>query len=304
MLDPLASDPTVAAATRALLTNSSSRVATCLTRQLGSPAKRASCEGPWTASLNAQLTRSGSALHLSTRFRTIALTFSNSLGGLDQVLHGSAHLRGWGTQPFVDPVLYNVRGFDPSTNRFRYEVNPRFGNTDPSSSTLRAPFRVTLDVGMNLGRDIFLQQVERALKPGRRGYPGPRLTVDDLKRRYSTNLPEPYAAILQETDSLLLTGAQVAAVQAAQTKFAQKRDSLLTSLATYLASLGDTYDAREALARQEKTIAQGFEIARLDVRATLPSILSPIQLQMLPGYAGVLVRANEPLRGMGRTLRP
>src|SRR5439155_18632461 len=103
VFDPLASDPTVAAATRALLTNSSSRVATRLTRQRGSPAKRASCEGPWTASLNAQLTTSGSALHLSTRFRTIALTFSNSLGRLDQVLHGRAHLRGCGTQPFADP---------------------------------------------------------------------------------------------------------------------------------------------------------------------------------------------------------
>ena len=66
-------------------------------------------------------------------------------GGLDQLLHGSSGLHGWGSAPIVDGTLYTVRGFDPATQRFVYQVNPRFGSTNPTFNTLRTPFRMTLD---------------------------------------------------------------------------------------------------------------------------------------------------------------
>ena len=71
-----------------------------------------------------------------------------------------------------DPVLFTVRGWDPTTQRFLYAVNPRFGNTRPSATTLRAPFRLTLDVSVDIGRQIEEQQVDRWLKPGRNGRGG------------------------------------------------------------------------------------------------------------------------------------
>jgi len=147
----------------ALLASGSRQVRRCLERQFGRPAERNSCEGPWTSAMNAQLTAQGGRLHLPKTINSISLNFTNPLGGLDQLLHGASGLRGWGTQPFADPVLYNVRAFDPAGLGFVYEVNPRFGTTRPAQNTLRAPFRVTLDVSMSLGRPATVQQLERWL---------------------------------------------------------------------------------------------------------------------------------------------
>src|SRR6185503_7675177 len=130
-----------AAALRSLLGSASQNVRSCLERQLGRAVGARSCEGPWTTSMFAALTTNGEALHLSKRINRISLALSNPLGGLDLALHGNDRLRGWGLQAVPDPVLYNVRGFDPSSRRFSYEVNPRFGNTNPALSTARAPFR-------------------------------------------------------------------------------------------------------------------------------------------------------------------
>ncbi|MEO8945477.1 MAG: carboxypeptidase-like regulatory domain-containing protein, partial [Gemmatimonadaceae bacterium] len=52
-------DTALASATRTLLSSSSRNVRSCLTQQLGQAAARNSCEGPWTTSLNAQLSYSG-----------------------------------------------------------------------------------------------------------------------------------------------------------------------------------------------------------------------------------------------------
>ncbi|MEP6491473.1 MAG: carboxypeptidase-like regulatory domain-containing protein [bacterium] len=306
VFDPAhAPDNPLGTALGSLVTNSSPRIRECLTRQAGAAAGRASCEGPWTAQLNAQLITSYGAMHLPRRISAIALTLTNPLGGIDQWVHGASHLRGWGTQPLPDPVLYDVRGFDQATSRFRYEVNPRFGNTNPSVTTLRAPFRITLDVSLDLGRPIFLQQLERSIKPGRNGYPGPRLTVAEIKRRYeSTNIADPYASVLREADSLLLSRTQTEALQKVQSAYRQRIDTLWLGLATYLAALPDQYDAPTALARQEDAIASAREITRVDVRSTLPGILSPIQLRLLPSTALYYLRAAEPIQNAGRTIRP
>lgn len=83
--------------------------------EIGHAAERNSCEGPWTTALNAQIGLTGGRLHLPKTVNSVSLNLTNPLGGLDQALHGSSNLRGWGTQPFADPVLYNVRGFDPAS---------------------------------------------------------------------------------------------------------------------------------------------------------------------------------------------
>ena len=296
-------DSALATGTRALLA-SSSRIRHCLLPFLGKPVAANSCEGPWSAALNAQLTWFGGRFHLPRRINTLALTLTNPLGGLDQLLHGPDRLRGWGTQPQLDPTLYQVRGFDAATNSFEYDVNPRFGNANPAITALRSPFRVSIDVALNFGRDIFLQQLERSLKPGRRGYPGPRLGVAELKQRYSINIPDGYAALVADPDSILLSPAQTQALQQAEILWLEQRDTLLTSLATYLVGLGDAYDVAEALRVQEQTIARGWELARIDAQEVLPRVLSPAQLRMVPGVARTLIRLRPGERPGGRTILP
>ncbi|MGH7651589.1 MAG: carboxypeptidase regulatory-like domain-containing protein [Gemmatimonadaceae bacterium] len=294
------SDPAFAAQLRSLYASLPRSVSHCLETQVGAAAGRNSCEGPWTASMNAQINVPGYVLKLP-RLQHLAINFSNPLGGIDQLLHGAEHLRGWGTQAFPDPVLYTVRGFDPSTSRFLYQVNPRFGSTRPAQTTLRVPFRVTISASFTLATDIGHQQVDRMLRPGRKGHVGPRLSVDELKQRYSRTINDPYADVLEQSDSLLLTPEQTLAITRAQTRFHQRLDSLLTEFATYMADLPDEYDAEEAYRRQEATTDAGWVLMWEDVRATVPTILSPIQIRLLPQISYMLQMKNPP-KG-GRTYR-
>ena len=297
-------DPALARGLRTLIAGSSSNVRRCLERQLGTAAGTNSCEGPWTTAMNATLSLDGSLFGSGKRLAWIHVNFTNVLGGIDQILHGSSRLHGWGTQPMPDPVLYNVRGFDPTSRRFAYAVNQRFGNTNPSQSTLRAPFMLTLDVRLYLGRDVMQQQVERFLRPGRSGFPGPRLTVDDLKRRYERNISDPYAEILAETDSLLLSPVQESALRQAQTKYRIRIDSVWTALGEYLVALGDEYDVAAATRRQNDAYDDGWDLSQADVQATLPSMLTLVQLRILPGMAHEYFHSKKKVRPPGRTLRP
>jgi len=258
-------------------------------------ASRNSCEGPWTTSLNAQLAYSGK-MPITKQYGSISLALSNPLGGLDQLLHGANHLHGWGTPAFPDPVLYRPTAFDPGTDRFSYAVNPRFGNTRSSNTLLRVPFRVSIDVSLSVGRPLPQQMLNRWLKPGRNGRTGPRLSVTELKRRYARNVPDPYSSILEESDSLLLTRDQAEAIQKADTAYRQRIDSVWTALSEYLAGLGDNYNSAEALKRQEAAVDEGWEVSRLDVQRTLPKILSPIQLKLLPGIPEMLFKAKEKIQ--------
>ncbi|MGI8619616.1 MAG: carboxypeptidase-like regulatory domain-containing protein [Gemmatimonadaceae bacterium] len=287
-------DLEVAGSIQSLLDDASTRVRSCLSRQLGRVAARNSCEGPWTSTLNARVGLNQPLLRkLGVPQRaSVALSIANPLGGLDRLLHGSSP-RGWGSPSGADPVLYVVQGFDPSERAFRYRVNPRFGDSRPATSTLRVPFRITLDVSLDLARPHSAQYLDRLAKPGRAGNPGPRYTAEDLKKRYERGVPDPYSPIIQQSDSLLLTRTQAEAIAAAQMSLRARLDSLWLDLSQFVASLPDRYNSTDALRRQEETIDEAWESTRLDVQRVLPQILTPIQLRLLPYPASMLYNAKE-----------
>jgi hypothetical protein len=285
-------DASLAAATRTLLATSSPSVRDCLTRQMGAAAGRNSCEGPWTTSLNGRLSY-GAVMPVTRKYGTISLSLSNPLGGLDQLLHGTDHLRGWGTQAYPNPILYTPRGFDDTNMRFNYQINPRFGDTRPTNTLLRVPLRVTLDVSLEVGRPFPQQMLNHWLNPGRNGRKGPRLTSKELQSRYAHNVPNPYKEILEESDSLLLTREQADQIQTADAAYRQRMDSVWKSLGDYFAALGDNFDSADALKRQQEAVDAGWEISRIDIQRTLPSILSPIQLKLLPWIPALLLNSKE-----------
>jgi hypothetical protein len=291
-----ATDPAVASQLRSLIAGAPRNVRDCLTRSLGAPASRNACEGPWTASLNLRVNATGTRLHLGRR-ANVSLNLSNPLGGLDQLLHGN-DLRGWGTPAFPDAALYQVRGFDAAARRYRYAVNPRFGDTRPTATAFRVPFRATLDVALDVGRPTAQQQLDKWLKPGRAGRPGTRLSATDLQKRYRCNIPDPYERVIQESDSLLLTRAQIEALQGAQKKLKVRLDSVWLDLGTYLGALGDRYDGGAALKRQEAATDSAWVMAQRDVVATLPNILTPVQRSITPWPAGMFLTAKRPLTGL------
>jgi hypothetical protein len=297
VFDPMAAPGTLGQELQEFLRDSPARVRRCLTRQIGRPASRNSCSGPWVSSVNAQVTVAGQAIHLGKR-ASLAVSLINPLGGLDMLLHGAARLRGWGEPPGTDPILYNVRSFDPSSQSYRYSLNKRFGQEALAGTTLN-PFRVTIDLSLNLGPSIPAQQLQKALSPGRHGRMGPRLTADEIKARYARNVPDPYAALLSESDSLLLSRAQIDSIAVLDSSYKLRVDRIWTELADYLASLGGDYNAEEAVRRANAATDDVWELSRTDVQVTLGKILSPIQLRIMP-IAG-LFNSQGPI--LGRTYR-
>jgi hypothetical protein len=288
-------DASLASETRTLLSSSSQNVRDCLARQMGHAAARNSCTGPWTTALNGQVSYSGT-MPFTRQYGTISLALANPLGGLDQLLHGANHLRGWGTAAYPDPVLYRPTGFDATTDRFKYAINPRFGNTQPSNMLLRTPFRVTLDISLQVGRSLAQQQLDRWINPGRDGRKGPKLAAKELARRYARNVPNPYRDILEESDSLLLTRDQADALSKADTAYRQQMDSLWMTLGDYLAALPDKYDPAEALKHQEDAVEAAWQLTREELKKTLPQILNPIQLKLLPRFWGDLMTSTGKTR--------
>jgi hypothetical protein len=67
------------------------------------------------------------------------------------LVHPDDRLRGWGQVRTPDQSLLFVRGFDPQTQRFKYEVNQRFGSTRLTQITNRAPVAVTAMIRMDIG---------------------------------------------------------------------------------------------------------------------------------------------------------
>jgi hypothetical protein len=293
-------DARLAQSMRDLLASTSSRSRDCLARQLDQVAERNGCEGPWTASFNASITPGTKLFRIIQRaaiIRTISINLSNPLGGLDQLLHGS-NTKGWGTPSFPDRVLYYARGFDSASKRFIYDVNPRFGNTRPSATTFRVPFRATIDVQLDFGRPLDEQQINRMLRNGRNGNPGAKLDSVAIVRRYCGNLPDWYNEIIQQTDSLLLTRDQVETLRDARAKYLARVMAHWGAFARYLAAVPDRFDNKELAAQQKKVTDDAWEIGRQEAQATLPKILTTPQLNLLPGNAGFLYKSKQPITGV------
>jgi hypothetical protein len=250
VFDPAAlapSDPALADAMRGFLARAPVSARDCLTRQVGRVAGRNSCEGPWFTTLNARVGLMSQRLHLPRRM-FVTLNLNNPLTGVDALLHGSSNLHGWGQRPFVDPTLFYVRGFDPSMQRFQYEVNPRFGDSRLSRNAIRAPFTLTLDVRVNVGPEPERQSLTLMLRQGRGGK-GDRLTEQQLKQRFSRGVGNPLDMVLRQRDSLRLSPEQADSIASFTKQYNAAVDSIWTPIAKYLAALGDKYDADEAYER-------------------------------------------------------
>ena len=60
-------------------------------------------------------------------------------------------MKGWGEGARAETTLLQVRGFNPSTNSFAYQVNEGFGQARRGANALRAPFALRLSARITLG---------------------------------------------------------------------------------------------------------------------------------------------------------
>lgn len=223
---------------RALLTAAPANVRECLASQLGAVAGRNSCRGAWTQQLNLQWTP---RLPIRVRGRRVTsnVIFENPLGGLDQLLHGSENLRGWGTRATPDPVLLVARGFDAGAQRFRYDVNPRFGDTRAFRTLSRQPFRITVDFSLDFSVPYDVQQLRRAVEPMKvKGGWEPR-GADSISAIYLRNTSNVHRLLLAESDSLFLTADQIKRLIAADSVFSAGVRDIYVPLGRFLAGRPD-----------------------------------------------------------------
>jgi hypothetical protein len=230
------SDAALASQLSSLISGGSSTAKNCLIANLGRVAARNGCRGPWTESLNIQWKpplpkRWGSRV-------TPNVYLQNVLAGVDQAIHGSGSLRGWGSQATPDPLLLVPRGFDVAANRFRYDVNPRFADTRAFRTLGRDPFRIVIDFSVNLSTDFDLQQLRRAVEPvkgaGTEGWQ--RRSADSLTSFYLQETSSIYKLLIEQSDSLFLSRAQVAALQKADSVFSARVRSIYIPIGQLLAA--------------------------------------------------------------------
>ena len=279
------SDAAVAASVRTLLADGSPTARRCLADFAGRVAARNGCRGPWTATLNAQY-RARLPQKYASRV-TASLYFQNVLGGLDQLIHGGGGMRGWGMQTAPDPVLLVPRAFDPASRTFRYDVNPRFGDTRPSRTLLREPFRVTIDFSFRLGTDYNLQTLRRALEPVKMNKRWERRSVDSLVAFYLQNTSNVHALVLAESDSLFLTSSQAAAMRALDSSYSAQVRAVYRPLGQYLAQFSDGVATKAALDSVTAATKAYWKVFWLQPER-VDSVLTPVQRELLPMLESML----------------
>ena len=285
-------DPTLSAAMQNLLDGAPSSVRDCLRKQLGTIAGRNSCEGPWSTSLSLRISLVSQAVKLPDR-ATVSLGIANPLTGIDALVHGSNNLHGWGAPSFTDPTLLFVRGFDPATQTYKYDVNPRFGASRQASALNLAPMRLTLDVRVDVGPERERQDLFLRLRGGRGGR-GNKLNEQALKQQYVRNYPNPFEQMLRQQDSLGLSDEVADSIAILNKNYTKVIDSIWTPIAKYLASLPDKYDLDDAYER-----VRAGENKSLDQMAmygpAAKALLTPEQVRKLPPFIALFLD-NQAIR--------
>ncbi len=230
---------------QALMETATGSVRDCLRSQAGSIARRNSCQGPWTHTANLSVSFNPIKVRMPQR-ATLSFNVSNPLGAADMLLHSDDKLRGWGQNPTPDPTLLVVRGFDRANNRYIYDVNQRFGATDPRFTAFRLPVTVTamlrFDVGPTRERQSLVQQLNLG-----RSIEGNKMPEGMLKAVYgSGGFVNPLASILRQVDTLQLTVPQADSLATLNRWYVIRTDSVWTPIAKKFAALPDRYDADEA----------------------------------------------------------
>ncbi|MEJ7758623.1 MAG: carboxypeptidase regulatory-like domain-containing protein [Gemmatimonadaceae bacterium] len=241
-------DPAVASAMQSLLETGSDAARSCLSRQLARLAARNACQGPWSSSASMSVSFNPVKVRMPRR-ATLSFQLSNPLGAADRLVNGPKSLRGWGQPAFPDQALLYVRGFDPASASYRYEVNQRFGTTNQALGGLRVPVSLTallrFDIGPTRERQLLSQQLDRG-----RTRPGTRVSEALLKAIYgSGGIANPMAAILRQQDSLRLTGVQADSIAAINRLYVIRTDAIWSPIAKTFGELGNAYNADVAYDR-------------------------------------------------------
>ena len=273
-------DPAVAAAMSELLSNAPSAARECLRSQLGEIAARNSCRAGMTTTLDMQMNFRPNFGGTVGRRLNFMLSLVNPLAGADRLLHGSDGLKGWGQQDRPDGTLLYVRGFDPAAQRYVYEVNERFGDTQSARTAIRNPFQVGLQVRLQLGPDRQREMLMGALRRGAGGA-GAGGRGFDIRTMLERVAPNPIAQILEMRDTLALTDSQVTSLGPIADSLKATTDTIAAQLQQQVDSLGTGGDMRSIFPTIQPRLQEGRD-AYLKAIESAKGVLTPEQWEKLP----------------------
>lgn len=242
---------------RALLANATPSVRACLESQLGAVAARGSCAAPWTVSSALNVKFNPQKIGLPKR-ATVTLSLANPVALADLALHGTSASRGWGQNFAPDQNLLYVRGFDPTSRRFIYEVNQRFGSTRPQDASTYALPVVSLSVSVDIAMPRERQLLTQALNVGRQSE-GMRATALALAGFGLRSVPNPMSMLLTISDSLKLSRAQADSLAQLNRAFITFAESLWVPVGRSLAALPAQYSTVDAFAQYSAARARSFD---------------------------------------------
>ncbi len=282
VFDPAtAADPAVTSAMQRLLADGSPGARDCLARQVNRLAARNSCQGPWTMQSALNIGINPIKFRLPQR-TSLSFSISNPIGAADLLLHGEKGQHGWGQTFFPDQTLLFVRGFDPATNRYKYDVNPRFGSTRVGQTISRTPVSLTamfrLDIGYTRERQLLTQQLDR----GRRN-DVPRTPDQNLKAMFGNVTLNPMATILRQADTLKLTRRQADSLSMLNRMYTLKLDSIWTPVVRFLGALPANYDHDAAYDRYRQAREASVDIL-IGIAPNVQRLLTPAQYRLLPAF--------------------
>ncbi len=302
-------DPGVAESMVRLLDGAPSHVRECLEGQLGTIAGRNSCRNEWSQSLDLRAGIRPNLPQLERRL-TVSVDARNVLTGLDHLVHGGDDLRGWGGNRNADPVLLFVRGFDPATNSFHYEVNEGFGQVRRGGNAFRNPFSITISARVTVGGNPmranrgFGDLRGMAMRGGRAGMGGMGLDRGEIMRGMgimggegamepdtilAAILTNPVASVLAQHESLDLTEPQRTGLQAMadslDTRLAQQREELAPMVQSLTDALTGGRAQIQLIQQAQRDLLPRLEAAREDNAAALArvrGVLTGEQWERLP----------------------
>jgi len=279
-------DTSLANQMRQLLETGSPIARDCLSRQLGQLSALASCRGPWTLSGNNSLNLSLNPLKVRMPPRAnLRFQIGNPLGAIDLIAHGAGGTRGWGQTTSPEQTLLYVRGFDPETKRFKYEVNQRFGSTRPQQSVNRsAPVTITALVSLDLGPSRERQSLTQMLDRGRKSKDQQKQNELSIKSMYSSGgMPNPMTTMLRQADQLKLTPEQTDSLATLNRWLVVRLDSIWGPVAKSLSALPDAYDQDGAYDIYKSAREASFDLL-IRIAPGIAGMLTAEQKRLLPTF--------------------
>jgi hypothetical protein len=204
------------------------------------------------------------------------------MAGADLLVNGTRSPKGWGQSSAdqIDPTLLYVRGFDPETQSFRYEVNQRFGSPRQAFRSSTVQTGVTAMLSIDLGPVRERQTLTRNLRNGRTT-PGTRYPETLLRSSGTSSIPNPITTVMRMQDSLQLSATQADSMATLNRRYSIQLDSIWSEAARHLSALPDEFDEGDAWQRYLSARRTAIDLLSF-LGPEVRGLLTPAQLRKIP----------------------